>query len=98
MIIDPFLNNPKKLDYQLSNSIYKPKTKKNETKKKLEMNKKQAVNNFKEYYYPALNTFKWSTGDEQVPRHEAWIDYMANLLRNKKVTLQEYFEWSNPFI
>jgi len=33
MIIDPFLNNPKKLDYQLSNSIYKPKTKKNETKK-----------------------------------------------------------------
>ena len=28
MIIDPFLNNPKKLDYQLSDSIYKPKTKK----------------------------------------------------------------------
>jgi len=28
MIIDPFLNNPKKLDYQLFNSINKPKTKK----------------------------------------------------------------------
>ena len=41
MIINPFLNNPKKLDYQLSNSIYKPKTKKNETKKKLE--KKESV-------------------------------------------------------
>ena len=30
MIINPFLNNPKTLNYQLSNSIYKPKTKKNE--------------------------------------------------------------------
>ena len=28
MIIDPFLNNPKTLNYQWSNSIYKPKTKK----------------------------------------------------------------------
>ena len=34
MIIDPFLNNPRKLDYQLSNSIYKPKTKKKENNKK----------------------------------------------------------------
>ena len=33
MIIDPFLNNPKKLDYKLSNSIYKPKTKKKGNKK-----------------------------------------------------------------
>ena len=33
MIIYPFLNNPKTLNYQWSNSIYKPKTKKNETKK-----------------------------------------------------------------
>jgi len=33
MIIDPFLNNPKKLDYQLSNSIYKPKNKKKMNKK-----------------------------------------------------------------
>tara|TARA_B100000212_G_scaffold217357_1_gene164567 strand:+ start:1171 stop:1392 length:222 start_codon:yes stop_codon:yes gene_type:complete len=62
------------------------------------MTKQEAISNFNEFYYTALNTFKWSTGDEQVPKHEAWIDYMANLLRNKKVTLQEYFEWSNPFI
>tara|TARA_R100001509_G_scaffold35161_1_gene18585 strand:+ start:225 stop:326 length:102 start_codon:yes stop_codon:yes gene_type:complete len=33
MIIDPFLNNPKTLNYQWSNSIYKPKTKKNGEKK-----------------------------------------------------------------
>ena len=37
MIIDPFLNNPKKLDYQLSNLIYKPKTKKMEKKNDLSM-------------------------------------------------------------
>ena len=30
MIINPFLNNPKTLNYQWSNSIYKPKTKKME--------------------------------------------------------------------
>ena len=29
MIINPFLNNPKTLNYQWSNSIYKSKTKKN---------------------------------------------------------------------
>ena len=29
MIIDPFLNNPKTLYYQWSDSIYKQKTKKN---------------------------------------------------------------------
>ena len=32
MIINPFLNNPKTLNYQWSNSIYKPKTKKMEKK------------------------------------------------------------------
>ena len=39
MIIDPFLNNPKTLYYQWSDSIYKPKTRKTIKNEKLQSNR-----------------------------------------------------------
>ena len=62
------------------------------------MNKKQALDNFKKYYYTALNTYKWSIGDNKISKVEAWPDYMALLHKKELITLQQFFDWSNPFI
>ena len=61
------------------------------------MTKKIALNNFRQYYYQSFNKNRLSNGQDKLSRQQAWKEYMALLFTNDLITLNQYFNWANPF-
>ena len=61
------------------------------------MTKTIALDNFRQYYYQSLNKNRLSNGLEKLSRREAWKEYTSHLFNNDLITLNQYFNWVNPF-
>jgi len=59
--------------------------------------KKTLIYEFNEMWYPAYKNVQKLLSNQIISKREAWPEYTAQLHRRDLITLQEYFDWPNPF-
>lgn len=62
------------------------------------MNKKQAIEDFKEYYLPLIVKMYERDGvPDYIARTEEWNCYTDRLCKDGQITLEQYESWIPPY-